>query len=209
MSPFADGPLGEAHVRAHRAFDAGAALEGHAALGWFFARHRSNGPRWTHLQWHQMVFEVQLGRIDAAHRRFTEHVAPAIRRGEALTDGPQALWRLALASPGLRLDWSDARDVAARRLAAGGDGPFVTWHHLLAVAGAGDLGSLEAFVRRAAPGPLRVGASALAAWVRGDHDALADVLARVDPARGPWAGSDAQNTLIAQLGAHVGARRAA
>ena len=205
---FDAGVPGEAHVRAHRAFATHSAREGYAQLAWVLARPHGTGPQWTHLEWHQLVFELELGKVDAARARYHRAIAPAVTRGWALTDGPQALWRLALAAPERPLDWSEVHRVAVERLANANDPPFVVWHHLLAVTGAGDEEALCRFVGRRSD-TLGAAAQGLLAWLRGEDARLAHALAQLDPQVGPWAGSEAQNTLLADLAACPRIRRQA
>lgn len=195
-SLFHHGTLGAAHVRAHRALDEGRIREGRASLGAFLAHRSGHGSEWAHVQWHQLVFELELGAIDHALQRFRDHVAPAVRAGVAETDGPSALWRIALRAPAVRLDWRDVHAVALRGLSRGSDRPFVVLHHLLAAAGAEDLGAL----RRVAAGPdqaLACCARALAAWVHHDMDRVVYELDALSPAdRAHIGGSHAQNGLL-------------
>lgn len=199
---FHRGEVGAAHVAAHRALDERRIREGHDALAAFLRDRTGAGSDWAHVQWHLLVFELELGQVHAAHARYRRQLLPAIRDGVALTDGPSALWRLALDAPSLQLDWTDVCAVARRRLARRGepDGPFVTLHHLLALAGAGDGPGLMAFAQRTGDGTLAACARALAAWTLGEFDLVVMLLDDLTPAqRAHVGGSAAQNELLDRI----------
>lgn len=205
-SLFHHGAIGEAHVRAHRALDAGRLQFGHAALSEFLQDRTGHGSDWAHVQWHQLVFELALGQVEQAVARYHEHVAPAVRAGVAATDGPSALWRISLVAPSMSLPWSDVHTVAVRRIATTQDTPFVTLHHLLALAGAGDQNQLLAFAHLTDDDALRHCARALAAWAQGDVDAVVYWLDALTPTQmAHIGGSHAQNELLVGIRAHAAA----
>jgi hypothetical protein len=201
---FSEGDLGAAHVAAHRLLDQGDLERGHRLLGAWLLGREGEGSEWVHVQWHQLVFELAAGDVASAAARFRAHVLPAILSGEALTDGPSALWRLTLAAPGLRLEWAPARLAALEYLQAGAPDPYVRLHSLLALAGAGDLVSLDAWVARARPTTaedqtvLDLG-RAFAALVRGDHRRAHALLGAALPGLPAVGGSHAQNELFRRL----------
>ena len=197
-SLYAHGAVGAAHVRAHHAFEQNNPRQGYAELAWFLSQHRSGGARFIHLHWHQLVFELALGHHEHAHERYHREIATVVSRGWALTDAPQALWRLMIATPDQRLDWAPVQRVARTRLARGTDGPTVVWHHLLALAGAGDVETLHAFIHSHAAHDLRLAAQALQHWVTGDTRAVQATLAQLDHHRPSW-GSEAQRSVLDHL----------
>lgn len=199
---FDAGDLGHLHVVAHDMLDRGLYAEGHRLLEQGLDGQRGDGSDWVHVQWHQLVFELALGRWQPARDRFDAHVLPAVRGHEALTDGPAGLWRLRLAAGrDVRLPWHAVHEVAVARIDDPGD-PFVTLHHLLALAGAGDLDGLDGWLARDttahAPG-LPSFALGLLAYSEGDWDAAASRLEQALPAVHSLGGSSGQNGLFAEL----------
>lgn len=197
---FDEGWIGSAHVRAHQAMDEGRLADGLEDLSSVLEGHEDSGPKWAHLQWHALVFELSLHRVDEALVRYERELAPAVRRGVAVTDGPSALWRLMLANPQLRLDWDEARRRALVRLAKEEDRPFVTLHHLLALAGARDHGALSTFVAQTGDLTLATCAQALLAWIEGDDHTTVRRLDALTPHQRRWiGGSRAQNELLGSI----------
>ena len=139
---FSDGELGFAHQMAHRFKDLGRFEEGYAFLSGWLEGRTGSGSQWVHVQWHLMVFELATGRWDAAHARFVEQVFEACGSGVAPVDAPSALWRLQLAAPGATLPWQPVRACAAAALTGATD-RYEILHHLLALAGAGDVQTLD------------------------------------------------------------------
>lgn len=97
---FTDGAMGEAHAMAHELLDGDREAEGYERLGAWLEAHPISGSEGIHLHWHQAVFEIAVGRVHAAHRRYLERIAPHVPSGGALTDAPSLLWRLWLACGG-------------------------------------------------------------------------------------------------------------
>ena len=104
----------------------------------------------------------------------------------------------------MELPWQALRDTALRNLGQSGD-CFVELHHLLALAGAGDTGALEAWLSdRAATGHqgehvVRRLAMALRAYVGGAFHQAAQLLESLLPRFGDVGGSQAQNALFADI----------
>ena len=63
---FSHGDAGQAHVMAHRMLDEGRHELGHRLLGAWLDGRDGSGSDWTHLQWHMAVFEIAVGKWDAA-----------------------------------------------------------------------------------------------------------------------------------------------
>jgi hypothetical protein len=206
---FSHGDSGEAHALAHRLTDTAHWRLGHHLLGEWLATHSGQGSDWVHLQFHMAIFELALGEWHDAHRRFLSEVLPtAASSGEALTDAPALLWRLALSSPEpVALPWEPIRRTALAHLRDTPD-PFVQLHHLLALAGAGDKNGIEHWLRT----DLRFAnmkqqrvierfALALRAQCSGDFLRAADMFHAAIPDLPLIGGSQAQNQLFGQIAA--------
>ena len=139
---FSGGSLGEAHVLAHRLLDEQRYEEGHRRLGAWLEGRSGSGSEWTHVQWHMAVFELSTGRVSDAAERFEREILPSIEARDAATDGPSLLWRLELAGHSPGPSWDAARRVAARSLDDSAS-MWVQLHHVMALAGAGDLATLD------------------------------------------------------------------
>ena len=203
---FSYGDAGQAHVMAHRMLDEGRHELGHRLLGTWLGGRDGSGSDWTHIQWHMAIFEIAVGKWEAALVRFETHILPvATRTYDALTDAPTMLWRLQLAAPRpVRLAWEPVHATAAHRLARPSS-PYVELHCLLALAGAGDVEGLDRWLRgrRATKDPrakllaqMGVGLRALAAE---DYELAAVVLAAAVPKVSELGGSHAQNLLFGEI----------
>ena len=200
---FCEGAFGWAHVVAHRLLDAGRPEEGHRVLGAWLAAHEGAGSDWIHLQWHMAVFEIATERCASAFDRFERHILPAVSAGDAHADAPSLLWRLSLMSPGrAQIPWEPVRDAAIdglRRLSS----PYVELHHLLALAGAGDVSAISRWrSTRARDVPslsdhilIRM-AEGLGAFAAQDYSRAAVTLAATAPQVWRLGGSRAQNQLF-------------
>ena len=115
---FSAGELGAMHAMAHEMLDEGRELEGLRILGEWLEGRQGRGSEWVHLQWHMAVFEIAVGRWEAALRRFENEIAPvAVSSFDALTDGPAMLWRLWLAAPRpVSLPWEAVAGMARKSL---------------------------------------------------------------------------------------------
>lgn len=203
---FSHGDAGEAHVVAHRMLDEARYELGHRLLGAWLGQHEGAGSDWTHLQWHMAVFEIAVGKWEAALTRFETHILPvATHTNDALTDAPALLWRLELTAPRpVSLAWEPVRDTALRRLTRPST-PYVELHCLLALAGAGDVDGLDRWLRSkpATDDPqtkllaqMGVGLRAFAAR---DFEIAAAVLATAVPNVSLLGGSHAQNQLFEEI----------
>lgn len=211
---FGDGEIGYAHVRAHELFDRGHTVLGRAWLGHWLETHQSEGSQWVHLQFHQALFELADGDWDAAHARFVAHILPSATTGDdALTDAPALLWRLRLAAPRpIELPWQPLRARALAELDRTDD-TFVELHHLLALAGAGDIESLDRWLRRIpqCDGSMservlcRMGLALRDYAARAFHSA-GEALERLLPDLPVLGGSFAQQQLFAELARSTGVR---
>lgn len=202
---FADGDQGTAHVLAHHMADTDQYELGRQLLGEWLAGQTGSGSQWVHLQFHMAIFELATGHWEAAHRRYLDHVLPTAERSEdALTDAPALLWRLALSAPeGMELEWEPLRRTALASMRRPGD-PFIELHNLLALAGAGDLGSLNRYTKSCTADSFRMHlvcklAMALSAYVRGHYRRAADLFCRLLPRVPDIGGSRAQIQLFEQM----------
>lgn len=210
--------IGRAHIRAHELFDRGDVTYGRAWLADWLDTHEGAGSGWVHLHFHQALFELMQGDWAAAYARFHAHVLPGAMTGdEALTDAPALAWWLALATPRpVELPWTLLSSRALARLEAGGNDPFVAMHHLLALAGAGDMDNLERWLRATAECDdlgadclLRRLALALRDYVGQAFESASEVLARLLPHLSSLGGSFAQLQLFAELARSLHERRRA
>ena len=204
---FSHGAHGEMHVLAHRLTDEGRYRMGHDILGAWLEGKDGTGSDWIHLQWHMAVFELAVGKRSAAFGRFCAHILPpAVTTETALTDAPAMLWRLRLASRHpVELPWEPIRQTALRAIGRTDD-RYVELHNLLALAGAGDLYSLDRWLRSNAMhecfedtvlGQLGTG---LRAFASADYETASLFLDRAVPQVFRLGGSRAQNRLFEQIG---------
>ena len=204
---FSRGDQGAAHVLAHQMVDTGQFELGRQLLGSWLDGHSGSGSQWVHLQFHMATFEIATGHWDAAYRRYLHHVLPTAASSEdALTDAPALLWRLALsAADGTQLEWEPLRQTALERMRRPSD-PFTELHNLLALAGAGDLNSLETYISSCTVDSSRVHlvcrlARALSAFVKGQFCRAADLFRALLPRIPEIGGSRAQIQLFEQMAA--------
>lgn len=204
---FSAGEIGAAHVRAHARLDAGELESGRVELGTWLAGRTGTGSDWVHVNFHMALFELGTGDWHSAYRRFMTAILPAASRpGVADTDAPAVLWHLAIASNGpIPLPWDRLQRTAREGLARATD-EFVVLHHLLALAGAADVTTLDRWLGvrpRGAATPrhtlLTAIAVALRACAAGGYDEAADRLAEVAPRIALIGGSRAQRDLLGRL----------
>lgn len=204
---FSTGAAGAAHVMAHRLLDGDRCELGHRLLGAWLEGRTGMGSDWVHLQWHMAVFELALGHWEAAFTRFQEQILPtAATTEDAPTDAPALLWRLSLAARGpVELPWQPVRMTALARMRRPSS-LYVELHNVLALAGAGDVASLDRWLKRQAPLARSRSEAlvarmtvALRAYAAGDFELAATVLASVVPHIAEVGGSRAQNQLFTEL----------
>jgi len=210
---FSRGEVGQMHVFAHELTDQGRYALGHRVLGEWLDGKRGETSQDVHLHWHMGVFELAVAEWDAAYTRFNELILPAVECGEAATDAPAMLWRLRLNAPrSTPLPWEVARRYASVNLDDEAD-RFIVLHHLLALAGAGDVSRLDRWL--AAPTiPREHGGEVLAqlgqglrAFANEDFKASAAALNASTSDLADVGGSDAQRQLFHHIAA-VAADRA-
>ncbi len=203
---FDDGDVGTAHVLAHQFADAGLMELGHRELGSWLAQNEGTGSDFVHLHFHMAVFELALGMWEEARERFERHVLPvACQSDDALTDAPALLWRLACDAPeSVAHLWEPLRQRALGRRGRERN-VHVELHHLLALAGARDVTSLDAWLadlrgsvsmdeRRL----YRVGRGLLS-FAAGRHRQAAELLEDSADDAARLGGSSVQNTLFEEI----------
>jgi len=204
---FSTGDTGAAHIMSHHLLDSGRAALGHRLLGRWLEGRAGSGSDWCHIQFHMALFELAAGRWDSAWQRFGRELLPAASRtANALTDAPALLWRLALSAPrAVEPDWGPLRLTALASLERTDD-PYVELHHLLALAGARDLCSLDAWLAsqptdcESESRTIVVGmGSALREFAAGRYGASAAALEMLAPQIHRVGGSRAQNELFQDL----------
>lgn len=200
---FSAGELGAAHALAHQMLDQGDYATGHAQLGRFLSGRSGHGSQWVHVQWHMMVFEIAVGDHASARTRFFDRVLPAaLYTSDALTDAPAAMWRLALSSAA-PLPWQAVHQTAVAHLHTSTD-PYVVLHHLLAIAGARDVATLDQWLASFEPqdsrgNTLRAMGFGLRCFANADYDLAASAFTSALPRLSAVGGSRAQNELFHQL----------
>ena len=204
---FSSGSCGRAHVLSHLFLDAEYHRAGYELLLNWLNENSGSGSQWLHLQWHMAVFELAVGRWEAAMARFMAQHLPAVLSGEdALNDAPALLWRISLTAPQpVELPWESVRTRALDRMRRPAE-PYVKLHNLLALAGAGDVASLDS--RLASHEQDRHSASTenllwmgwgLRAFAAGDYSAAAAMLKEGVPNVSKLGGSHGQNLLFGEI----------
>jgi hypothetical protein len=192
---------------AHRMLDENRIVVGHQLLEQWLQNQTGAGSEWIPLQFHMAVFELALDDWNAAYMRFINEILPAAATTEdALTDAPALLWRLALTAPeGVDLPWEVLRRTALSRMQRPSE-PFVELHNLLALAGAGDLASIDQWLETRPSNMLsrrerlvEQMAVALRAYAAGSYKFAAFVLQNIVPQLSQVGGSRTQNLLFRQM----------
>jgi hypothetical protein len=202
---FSRGEVGRMHVLAHQLTDERRYELGHRFLGdWLDGRKEADSDH-VHMHWHMGVFELALGQWTDAYARFNEFIFPAVDRGEAATDAPAMLWRLRLDAPRpASLPWEALRKYALESLEAEAD-DFVVLHDLLALAGAGDVPSLDRWLHAHSPKGSESArllpqlGEGLRAFANEDFGVAAEVLRASMPRLSDVGGSDPQRQLFQQI----------
>jgi len=206
-----------AHARTHAYVELGQAEAGFAFLSDWLRSYDRAAILHTHLNWHLALYELDLGRADAALARYEAAISPARATSPpmpTLADSASFLWRCELyGAGGQKLPWAEVAALGSRVFPRAGFA-FADLHAAMAAAAAGDragvaqrIAELDALVAddKLPQGPIvPLLCRALDAYAQGDFAAAARLLqeARGDFAR--MAGSHAQreffdDTLIAAL----------
>ncbi len=202
-----------AHFRAHVDYESGQDAAGLAWLDGWLADYDKAGLMHCHLAWHIALWNLDLGRHDAAWAAYDAHVRPGGAWGpplNVLTDGASFLFRAELAGAPRAVDrWREMADYARTSFPQPGLA-FADAHAALAHAMSGDDAALAALVANAR-GPAADMVVALArgfaAFAQDDWAAAAAALEPACIAHERIGGSRAQRDLI-DYALLVAARRA-
>jgi hypothetical protein len=213
-----------AHAWAHVCYERGADRDGTAFVAGWLPQYPKAGPLHCHLSWHQALFELALGRPEAALVLYEASIRPGASRCapfSTLVDSASLLWRRELA--GARR-WPDAWSVVAQhaRVSFPAIGiSFADLHCAVALAAAGDTEGVARWVGllregveqgRVPAGPVvPVVAEAMDAFARGRYEDVVRALAPVVEQLVRVGGSRAQRDLFEHtlLAAYLRAGRTA
>ena len=207
-----------AHALAHVCYETNASAEGATFLRPWLTGYPRAAQLHCHLTWHLALFELALGRPEAAWTLYDEHIRPAASYAVALitlSDSTSLLWRCALwGKERGAVAWGELRDYARRSFPVPSVA-FADAHVVMACAAAGDRAGAAARVaelRKAEregrqPAGSVVGdvSEAMLAFVTGADDAVIRLL---EPALGELVrvgGSHAQRDVFEEtlLGAYL------
>ncbi|MEE4189359.1 MAG: tetratricopeptide repeat protein [Roseobacter sp.] len=194
-----------AHVRSHVSYETGDTDGGRAYLAQWLGGYDRAGVMFTHLNWHEALWALEQGDIDAMWARVDAAVSPAAEAGappiNTLTDTASILHRATMSGVAVAPErWVQVSDYAQKAFPKTGNA-FVDVHAALAHAMAGRAAALEEIIAHPA-GPaadLVPGlAQGFAAVARRDWAAAAGHLtdAMADLAR--IGGSRAQRDMVEQ-----------
>jgi tetratricopeptide (TPR) repeat protein len=178
-----------AHGLAHVCYEGNASEEGTAFLRSWLAGYDKAAQLHCHLSWHLALFELALGRPENAWTLYDEDIRPANSFGSpliTLSDSVSLLWRCRLWDKEREtVAWGELRDFARRSFPAPSLA-FADAHVVMACAAHGDHASAEARIDelrrqdRDSRQPAGRGAAdvaeAMAAFARGDDDAVVQLL---------------------------------
>lgn len=206
-----------AHARAHAHVELGQTEPGYAFLARWIGPYDRTAILHTHLNWHLALYELDLGRTEAALQRYAAAISPVTATAPpmpVLADCASFLWRCELYGAGNgALPWAEVAALVGRVFPKAGFA-FADLHAAMAAAASGDsaavarrVGELEAL---AAQGKLPQGpivpllCRALDTYAQGDYAEAAHLLLHAQDALTRVAGSHAQrevfeDTLIAAL----------
>jgi len=204
-----------AHAWAHVCYEQGADQDGTAFVAAWLPEYPKAGPLHCHLSWHQALFELGLGRPEAALALFEAGIRPGASQCapfSTLVDSASLLWRRELAGAPRRPEaWSAVAQHARASFPAIGIS-FADVHCAVALAAAGDAEGLARWVgllregveqgRVPAGSVVPVVAEAMGAFARGRYEdaigALAPVVEQLVRVGGSWAQRDLfEHTLLA------------
>jgi hypothetical protein len=204
-----------AHAWAHVCYERGADPEGKQFVEKWMEGYPPAGSLHCHLSWHQALFELALGRPEAALALYEERIRPGASQAapfSTLVDSASLLWRRELAGAPRRPDaWNAVAQHARASFPAIGIS-FADVHCAMALAAAGHSDGLGRWVgllregvgqgRVPAGAVVPVLAEALGVFVRGRYEevirALEPVLEQFVRVGGSWAQRDVfEHTLLA------------
>jgi tetratricopeptide (TPR) repeat protein len=207
-----------AHGMAHVCYEGNASDEGAAFLRPWLVDYDRAAQLHCHLSWHLALFELALGRSEIAWTLYDEHIRPANSYASplvTLSDSVSLLWRCRLWDKERgAVSWGELRDFARGSFPAPSVA-FADVHLVMACAASGDRAGADARIeelRRAErDGRQPVGhaagdvAEAMAAFARGDDDAVIRLLEPVLTDLVRVGGSHAQRDVFEEtlLGAYL------
>ena len=178
-----------AHGLAHVCYEGNASDEGAGFLRPWLADYDRAAQLHCHLYWHLALFELALGRSENAWTLYDDYIRPANSYGSpliTLSDSVSLLWRCRLWDKERgTVAWGELREFAMRSFPAPSLA-FADAHAVMALAAYGDRAGAEARIdelrRQERGGRQPAGraagdvADAMAAFARGDHDAVVRLL---------------------------------
>ena len=194
-----------AHVRSHVSYELGHTDAGRAYLSEWLRGYDRSGIMFTHLNWHEALWALEQGDIDAMWRQVDAAVAPEAETGgpaiNVLTDTVAILHRAGLA--GVEVSpkrWTRVSDFALQAFPKTGNA-FIDIHAALAHAMAGRQDALEQIIENPA-GPARDLvpdlASGFRAVVRADWPEASKLMMRAMSDLARVGGSRAQRDIVEQ-----------
>jgi hypothetical protein len=206
-----------AHARTHAYVELGQTEAGSAYLSDWLVPYDRSAILHTHLNWHMALYELDLGRPEAALRRYAASMSPTVATAPpmpVLADCASFLWRCKVYGAGDgALPWDDVAALVNRAFPKAGFA-FADLHAAMATAACGDSAAVARRVQElealAAEGRLPQGpiipllCRALDTYAQGDFAEAAHLLLHAQDALDRVAGSHAQrevfeDTLIAAL----------
>ena len=198
-----------AHAFAHLCYETGERDSGIAFLRDWLPLYSQDGGLFGHLSWHLGLFELHAGNLEAGFRLYTEAFSSDDHRGavhQKLADSVSFLWRSEMAGyPREPARWAKIEEFARTKFPRPGMS-LADWHVALAHAAAADDAALESWIqaiedlartgRYPSGSVVPTAARAFAAFQRGDHSAVIDLIAPMLPERERMGGSRAQVDLL-------------
>jgi len=198
-----------AHAFAHLCYETGERDSGIAFMRDWLPLYDRSGGLFGHLNWHLGLFEMHAGDLEAGLRLYNDAFCADDHRGavhQKLSDSSSFLWRSELAGhPRDHARWAKLLDYAREKIPRPGFS-LADWHVALAYAAAGDVATLEAWIRAieelVSAGRYPSGstipavARAFAAFQRRDYAAAIDLIVPMLPERERMGGSRAQVDLV-------------
>ena len=198
-----------AHAFAHLCYETGARDSGIAFLRDWLPLYTPDGGLFGHLSWHLGLFELHAGNLEAGFRLYADAFSSDDHRGavhQKLADSVSFLWRSEMAGyPREPARWAKIEEFVHAKFPRPGMS-LADWHVALAHAATADGAALESWIqaiedlRRAGRYPsgsvVPTAALAFAAFQRGDHPGVIDLIAPMLPERERMGGSRAQVDLL-------------
>jgi hypothetical protein len=190
-----------AHAYVHYFVEAQAGRDGERFIEQWLPGYEPGGTLYGHLRWHQALWRLEEGDLEAVAAIYREHLRPSVNASppiNVISDGASLLWRVALDNGG-DVDWHELHEYGRTRFPAPA-GHFIEWHLAMAAAGAGAGQGIEqrlGILGQPLPGPM-LGAAcrALAAFSAGDYPRVVELLEPVMPELARLGGSRAQRRVL-------------